>query len=691
MNQTQYKYFKRDISWLSFNYRVLLEAADDTLPVYERLKFLSIYSSNLEEYYKVRVPGYHSSIIENIKLGKAYDKPLQTLIEINEEVTRQNKHFYKIFYDAVLPELENNKIILYQTEKVKSYHKDFINNYFNEEVFPYLQPMIIQKEGIQSFIRDNSIYLVTSLLRKTKKGIDELNPNAITYTLMKVPEQKLQRFVPLPQYKGFHYLMFIEDIIRANMSSIFPGYDILDTFSIQISRDADFTLENEDEENMAERILNKVRKRKLGAITRFHYDTMMPDYFLQFLQEAYDIEREALLKGDRYLNLTDLISLPNPVGKVLEQQLPPPLKVEAFEKNNSILRVIKKEDVLMHFPYQSFDYLLRFLLQAAFDPKVEEIKVTQYRVAEHSAVVNSLISAAKNGKKVTVFVELKARFDEEHNYITSSLMQEAGIKIIYSLPGLKVHAKAAYVRRKGSEKKPIRGYAYLGTGNFNEKTAKIYSDVGLLTSNQNIIEEIDQLFKLLEGEQQKTPFNNILVAQYNMISTIEEMIREEISNVQKGLKGHIILKMNSLQDTKMIKELYKASEAGVKIELIIRGICCLIPNQPYSKNITITRIVDSYLEHSRIWYFHSNGLKKLYITSADWMERNLYRRIEIATPIYDDKIKQEIIDILQIQLNDNTSAVSIDENLNNIPKTNHHPPIRAQQAEYEYLRMIQKE
>ncbi len=690
MNKTRYKYFKRDISWLSFNFRVLLEAADSSLPIYERLKFLSIYSSNLEEYYRVRVPGYHSSIIQNIELNKSYDKPLQTLIEINEEVTKQNKHFYKIFYESILPELENNKIILYQTEKVKSVHYDFINSFFNEEVFPYLQPMIIQKEGIQSFIQDNTIYLVTSLLRKIKKEDSELDPNDITYTLMKVPEHKLQRFVVLPKHNEYHYLMFIEDIIRANMQSIFPGYNILDTFSIKISRDADFTLEKEDEENIAEKILKKVRNRKIGTITRFQYDKMMPDYFIEFLQEAYNIEKEALLKGDRYLNLTDLISLPNPVGKSLEQILPPPLKVDIFEKNKSILKVIKKEDVLIHFPYQSFDYLLRFLLQAAFDPKVEEIKVTQYRVAENSAVVNSLISAAKNGKKVTVFVELKARFDEEHNYITSSQMQEAGIKIIYSLPGLKVHAKVAYVRIKGSGKTPIRGYAYLGTGNFNEKTAKIYSDIGLLTSNQNIIEEIDQVFKVLEGHKQQIPFNNILVAQYNMVSSIEAMIRAEIENVRYGKKGHIILKMNSLQDTKMIEELYKASEAGVKIELIIRGICCLVPNQPYSKNITITRIVDSYLEHSRIWYFYSDGAQKLYITSADWMERNLYRRIEIGTPIYDEKIKEEIIDFLQIQLSDNTSAVTLDENLNNIPKTNNLTPVRAQHAVYNYLRKKQE-
>ena len=381
------------------------------------------------------------------------------------------------------------------------------------------------------------------------------------------------------------------------------------------------------------------------------------------------------------------MDLPNPSNKKLTEDLPAALRVPDFEKNTSILRVLRKKDILMHFPYQSFDYLIRFLMQAAFDPKVLEIKVTQYRVAEDSAVINSLISAAKNGKKVTVFVELKARFDEENNLKTAEAMQQAGIKIIYSLKGLKVHAKLAYVRKRSKDPKvPIKGYAYLSTGNFNEKTARIYSDMGLLTSNQDIITEINELFNILEGRTKTYKFNHLLVAQFNMVPMLHKMVDREIAHIESGNKGRIILKMNSLQDKKMIKELYRASTAGVEVDLIIRGICCLVPNQPYSKNIKVTRIVDSYLEHTRIWYFHNNGNPTYHLTSADWMERNLRRRIETAYPIYCEKHRKQIMDFLNIQLNDNVKASFIDENLNNVFKTNDQPKVRAQRAFYNYLK-----
>lgn len=694
MEKMTYKYFKRDISWLSFNYRVLLEAKDASLPIYERIKFLSIYSSNLEEFYKVRVSGYHSSILKSIKKDKSIDKALETLMEINTEVTKQEKEYFHIFNEMILPTLKKENIILYQTEKVNDYHKAYIEKFFNEEVFPFLQPMIIQKGHIHSFIQDNRIYQAISLKRKRNNKTSN-SKDETTYALMKIPQNQLPRFVMLPSIDGKHYIMFIDDVIKANLKSIFPGYEIIECYSIKISRDADFSVENVEQTDIAERILNNVRRRKIGAVTRFQYDKDMPDYFLEYLKEVYDIEDEELLSGNKYLNLSDLISLPNPVGDSLTQNLPKPLRVPEFEMNNSILSVLRKQDILLHFPYQSFDYLLRFLMQAAFDPKVLEIKVTQYRVAENSAVINSLISAAKNGKKVTVFVELKARFDEENNYLSSELMQQAGVKIIYSLPGLKVHAKLAYIRKRSNDPdEPIKGYAYLGTGNFNEKTARIYSDKGLLTSNRDIIVEIDEVFNILEGKGQSKVFQHLLVAQFNMIPEINAMIDREINHVQNGGKGRIVIKLNSLEDKSMINSLYRASEAGVEIDLIIRGICCLIPNQEFSKNIRITRIVDSYLEHSRIWYFYNMGEENLYLTSADWMSRNLHRRIEVAFPIFDAQIKREIIDILKIQLADNVSAVWVDEYLNNVFKrdglTDDVNLVRSQRDTYEYLRGIKQ-
>ncbi|OJV84246.1 MAG: polyphosphate kinase 1 [Bacteroidia bacterium 44-10] len=684
MNNSIYRYFKRDISWLSFNYRVLLEARNERLPVYERIKFLAIYASNLEEFYKIRVSGYHSSLLESIKRDESVEEAMKTIVQINNEVTAQEEEYDDIFHEMILPELRRNGIILYQTDKVEPFHQEYVSKYFNEEVFPYLQPMIIQKDDIHSFIQDGRIYQVISLLKKKKK-------QGYTYAIMKIPYTKIPRFIELPSYDGKYYILFIDDVIKANMQSVFPGYRIEDCFSIKISRDADFSLEDEDQKDIAEEILRKVRKRKIGAVTRFQYDKDMPDYFLHYLCEAYEIEEEELLPSGRYLNRADLSKLPNPVGDSLKQHLPPPLRVPEVEANSSILRVLRKQDVLLHFPYQSFDYLLRFLMQAAFDPKVLEIKVTQYRVAENSAVINSLISAAKNGKKVTVFVELKARFDEMNNYLTSELMQQAGVKIIYSLPGLKVHAKLAYVRKRSNDPdEPIKGYAYLGTGNFNEKTARIYSDKGLLTSNKEFIRDIDEVFRVLEGKPYMHNFKHLLVTQFNMLPEIHRMIEREINQVKNGGIGYIILKMNSLEDRGMIDALYRASEAGVKIDLIIRGICCLVPNQPYSKNITVTRIVDAYLEHARVWYFFNGGEEDIYLTSADWMQRNLHRRIEVAFPIYTESLKRQIIDILKIQLEDNQSAVWIDENLQNVFKRDtapaDAPPVRAQQAIYEYLK-----
>jgi polyphosphate kinase len=686
MDAPNYRYFNRDLSWLSFNYRVLLEAKNEQLPVYERIKFLSIYSSNLEEFYKIRVSGYHNTLLKSIKDDDATREALRILTEINKEVTAQEEEYYRIFYDSILPELKKNRIILYQSEQVEPFHKTFVEKYFNEEIFPFLQPMIIQKNGIHSFIQDGRIYLVISLQRKRKRKSEIQRPR-YTYALMKIPYTRLPRFVELPSHQGFHYIMFIEDMIKANLHSVFPGYNIVDCYSIKISRDADFSLENEDQKDIAEKILKKVRKRKIGAVTRFQYDRNMPPYFLKYLCDTYEIEEEELLPSGRYLNLAELAELPNPVGEKLYRQLPDPLRVPVLETDNSILSVLRHQDVLLHFPYQSFDYVLRFLMQAAFDPKVVEIKVTQYRVAENSAVVNSLISAAKNGKKVTVFVEMKARFDEENNYVTAELMQQSGIKIIYSLPGLKVHAKLAYVRLKSNDPDhPLKGYAYLSTGNFNEKTARIYSDKGLLTSNSDFIRDIDEIFHILEGKPHHREFKRLLVTQFNMLPAIHEMINREIDHAKSGGTGRIILKMNSLEDKDMIDALYRASEAGVKIDLIIRGICRLVPNQPYSKNIAVTRIVDAYLEHSRVWYFYNEGKEDVYLASADWMERNLHRRIETAFPILSEPLKQQVIDILNLQLADNQSATWMDENLRNIFKQDDNPAVRAQQATYEYLK-----
>ena len=685
--ENSHKYFKRDISWLSFNYRVLLEAEDETLPIYERIKFLSIYSSNLEEFYEIRVAEHRGVIMKKNFTEESGAEAEETLAEITEEVNRQQREYYRIF-SKVLQELNRQDIYLYQDSRPEPFHEEFVHNFFNEEVFPFLSPVMIQAGDIRTFIRDRRLYLVIRMVKKSKRMAEPDYVPDYYYALMKIPYAKVPRFIELPTHEGKHYIMFIDDIIRANLSSIFPGYVVESCYSIKISRDADIYLDDEKGGNIVENIRKKVKKRKIGALSRFMYDSNMPDDFLAFICNAFGITTDDLVLGGRYNNLQDLIKLPNPRGKELEQQVPSPMRVPFLDEMGSVFRAVKKRDILLHFPYQSFDYLIRFLMEAAFDPKVDEIKITQYRVAENSAVINTLISAAQNGKKVTVFVELKARFDEENNMSTAERMEQAGIRIIYSIPGLKVHAKVAVILRKDTEDGcKRRDFAYLSTGNFNEKTARIYSDMALLTSNAELITDINKVFAVLEGKLAGPTFRHLLVARFNMVPELTRMIHREIEHVKAGRKGRIVLKMNGLHDQNMINELYNASENGVEIDLIVRGICCLVPNRPFSANIKVTRIVDMFLEHSRIWYFYNDGEEELFLTSADWMRRNLNRRIETAFPILNAEIKRNIIDILNIQLQDNVKACLIDEHLHNNFKRDGNPvKVRAQLAIYEYLK-----
>jgi polyphosphate kinase len=411
----------------------------------------------------------------------------------------------------------------------------------------------------------------------------------------------------------------------------------------------------------------------------------MPQECLDYICDTFRLFREDLIPDNVHLNMEDLIKLPNPSGKKLERKPIVPIRIPELDRTNWVFPIIRKKDIFLHYPYHTFDYFIRFLMEASTNPKVEEIMVTQYRVAEDSEIITNLINAAKNGKKVTVFVELKARFDEENNLYTSEMMKQAGICILYSLPGLKVHAKVALVVEKSGLGKSRKSYAYLSTGNFNEKTARLYSDMAIFTSKSKITKEISQLFDVLKGQNKGFEFNHLWVTQFNLLPNLKSCIHREINHAKEGEQTHIILKMNGLQDHAMIDELYKASEAGVKIDLIVRGISCIVPNQLYSKNIRVTRIVDMFLEHSRIWYFYNKGKEDLYLTSADWMKRNLYRRIETAFPVLDKKIKQTIIRILEIQLNDNVKACFIDENLNNVFKHSSGKTVNTQHDIYKLM------
>ncbi|WP_455496954.1 polyphosphate kinase 1 [Coprobacter sp.] len=675
-------FFKRDISWLSFNYRVLLEAKNKNRPIYDRIKFLSIFSSNLEEFYKIRISEHRGIITQENNDSISRIRAQETLYEINQEVSRQMQDFFSVFRDEILPEMEKNNIILYQGEQpLIELHRAFIRKYFYEEIFPFLQPVLILKEDISSFLRDNRLYLAIKLCKKK-------NQEPPYYALIKVPFSKVPRFITLPSIDNTHYLMFVDDAIGYNLDIVFPGFVIDSYYSIRVSRDADFSIDPRHSYDLVEEIRKNVKKRKTGRANRMVYNYRMPQDMLQYLCETYHIPKSQCIPAGRYLTLEDLIKLPNPGHPELSS--PPffPMRVSIFDRSGSMFKVIKQQDILLYYPYQSFDYLIRFLTEAAYDPKVDEIKITQYRVAEDSAVVNALIAAAKNGKRVTVFVELKARFDEENNIATSERMQKAGVKIIFSTPGLKVHAKVALILRRSENGENVeKSFAYLSTGNFNEKTAKIYSDMGLFTYNTTLIQDLNLLFNVLEGKATSPHFDQLLVSQFNMLPILKEKIAHEIELARQGKAAYIILKMNGLQDEEMIRLLYDASEAGVKIDLIIRGICCLVPNQSYSQNIRIIRIIDEFLEHARIWYFNAEGKEEVFLSSADWMKRNLNRRIETAFPILDKPIKQKIIITLKLQLQDNTQACIINEHLQNIPIIhNTENPIRAQQKIYELLK-----
>lgn len=673
--------FNRDMSWLSFNHRVLQEAKDHTLPLYERIKFLAIYANNLEEFYKVRV-AEHRSILTIDSKGKAtktVQKAEDTLSQIHKEVTLQQQEFTDIFTNMIMPELSKNNIFLCKPDQLKASQIEYIKQYFNNEILPFLQPIMVKEGEIYAFLRDNRLYITVRMYKK--KDTEQLRPK---YAAIKMPHSKVTRFIQLPVVNDRHYILFLEDIIKVNLDIIFPGYTIDSAHVVQVSRDADLMIENELDGDLVNKISRSLSRRKTGAPSRFAHERGMPQDMIKVICHAFNINKTDVVEGGNNLALQHLFALPNPLSPQLEAPRNHTIPVSGVTQKTSIFKSIKKNDILVQYPYHSYDHLIRFLMEASLDSSVDEIMVTQYRVASHSVVVNSLISAAKNGKKVTVFVELKARFDEENNLISAARMKKAGVKIIYSIPNLKVHAKVALISRRSKDGNEKTSYAYLSTGNFNEETASIYSDFGLFTVNKEIIKDLRQLFHFLNDTNYRPEFSKILVAQFNLVDSLAELLDKEIEAAKAGRKANITIKMNAIQDPTMIAKLYEASEAGVTIDMIIRGICCLIPGESYSRNITITRLVDHYLEHTRIWHFHADGENKIYMGSPDWMKRNLYRRVETAFPILDESIKTTIMHYLQLELKDNTKGTFINNKLEDIPKRNDEAIVRSQFDMIEY-------
>ena len=682
---TENKYYDRELSWLSFNKLVLDQTKDTSLPLFERIKFCAIYDSNLDEFYRIRVAYYQGLIDIPKKNRKNLEySPKTVLSNIKKEVYKQQSEFEDTFYNKILPELKKSGIIIWQDEILEEKHENFLKEYFSKEVLPEIQPVMLSSSGaVLPFLKDNVIYLAIKMHKKTRPS-----DYKSSYAVIQVPSDSLGRFAELPELSGKYLYMFLEDVIRKHLYMIFPGYNILSSYSIKLSRNADLMIEDEFTGNILNKLRKSLRQRKTGLPARFSYDKNIPEDLMSVLQLAFNLSEKDFFPVGKYLNLRDLFQLKNPLSPKYEL---PPLKqlnhpvIDAYD---SIMDAVENNDILLHFPYQTYDYVLRFFHEAATDPEVEEIKTTQYRVATNSAIVNALIAASGNGKDVTVFVEVKARFDEENNIAFADKMREAGINVITGIPGLKVHAKTALVIKKASKKSKKKTFAFIGSGNFNEKTATQYSDEGFFTSDKNINKDIEKLFLYLENPVEKFNFKHILVPGFNMLSVLKEKINREIKNAENGKKSRLILKVNGLGDKEMIDMLYDAGNKGVKIDLIVRSICKLRPGMPFSQNITVTRIVDRFLEHSRIYAFYNDGNREVYISSSDFLTRNLRRRVEAAVPIYNTELINEIFDILELQLRDNTKAKFLDSCINNIDKevSEKTKQYRAQSDIYNYLK-----
>jgi polyphosphate kinase len=676
------KYFNRDLSWLSFNHRVLQEAKDLRVPLYERMKFLAIFSTNLEEFYRIRVAEWKRLVLLTKKTKKELKvNPQLVLKNINKTVLKQQVEFTDIFWNQIAKELESKNIFIVNEKMLSKQQEVFVREYFKEKVLPLIKPIMINTRKNPPQLDEKSIYLAVKICDYDRPG-----PRVYEYAIAEIPSRKISRFLTLPEQDGQHFVMILGDVLRLCLNDLFPEYESIEAYSIKLTRDAELVLEDEFSGSLLKKIKKGISERAKGTPTRMLYDRSMPDDFLKHLKKIFGVGRLDLMPGGRYHNFSDLMNFPKFETKGILYDNLPFLKIKELDASTSMLDAISKKDYLLHFPYHCYDYVIRFLNEAAEDKNVTTIKITLYRVATNSKVIQAILKALENGKNVIAFMELKARFDEESNIYYAKELEEAGAKVLYSFPILKVHSKMICVERKEGEK--LRRYCYLSTGNFNENTSKIYVDSSLLTKEKYLGKEVSAVFDILADTRIKREFKHLLVAPDHMRHDLYTMIDQEIKNSLKGKPAFITLKLNSLQDSLMIDKLYEASQEGVEIKLIIRGICCLIPGiKGLSENIKVISIVDRFLEHTRVYIFGNDGDPKVYLSSADWMERNLSRRFEVGFPIYDPLLKEEVIDLIKIQWKDNTKARIINKIQNNTyRKSIAKARSRAQIDAYAYLK-----
>ena len=678
------RFINREISWLYFNERVLQEAMDESNPIIERLKFLGIFSNNRDEYFRVRVATIKRMVqIEKKKEVKPVEPAEKVLAEILSTVEEQEKRFTSTFAE-ILKELKKHKIVFLNDTQLKKKQGEFVQKFFKNEVVPNLFPIMLKSLENPDTLSDNAIYLAVHLQDSMEQKDDD-------YALIMVPTNVISRFLLIPSKSKTNYVMMLDDVMRYCMKEIFApfGFDTFRSYTIKFTRDAELDIDNDLVKSFIEQINDSVKRRKKGAPVRFVYDRDIPEVFLKRLLRKLNLTvTDNLRGGGKYHNFKDFMSFPkigtpeliNPSFSILSHPV--------LSKSISILKAIREQDILLHFPYQSFQYIVDLLREASIDPKVRAIKMTFYRAASDSNVINALINAAQNGKNVTVFLEIQARFDEEANIHWTRKLREEGVKIIKTLPGYKVHSKLLLIRRK--EEGQNFYYANISTGNYNESTAKVYADDSLLTANQKIAREVNMLFHIFESPYNPPKFKHLIIAPYQLRNSFIKLLNTEIRNAKAGKDAWAIIKINNLVDKKIINKIYQASNAGVKIDIICRGICVLIPHiKGLSENINVISIVDKFLEHSRILVFANGGNSKYYISSADWMIRNFDHRFETACPIYDEDLQNEIMDILKIQLSDNVKARVVNESpINKYVTKDKAKPLRSQIETYSYLKTI---
>jgi len=681
MTKKKVPFLNREISWLYFNERVLQEVADETVPLIERIKFLSIFSSNLEEFYRVRVATMSRLANLNDKAKELLGiNPKKVLNEIKNIVVRQERKFEQLFQATLMNELAQNRIFILNDTQLNVSRGEFVRNHFRDKILSNLVPILIQPDKPFPELKDRYLYFFVRLTKKTSKLAEN-------YALIELPPD-LPRFLVLPETNDLKFIILAEDIIKYCLDDIFYvfNYTELDAYSIQVTRDAELDIDKNVSDKFIDELKTSLAKRKKGKPMRLLYDTQMPFDMLSVLVSKMKIEAESLIPGNRYHRFGDFIRFPNVGPKNLEYASNPPLKVSGLHRTESIFNKLAERDYLINLPYQSYDYIILFLREAAIDPKVVEIHITLYRLAENSRVINALINAVKNGKKVNCLVELKARFDEQANIFWSTRLVEEGVHVNYGLTDYKVHSKICLVKRM--EKGRAVYYANLATGNFNEKTARIYGDHSIFTAKKEITHDLLKLFTALNKKTVTKGFKHLIVSPLETRNKLYALIDREIKIAKSGKPAYLIFKVNSLADEGTVEKLYEASNAGVIIKLIVRGICCLVPGvKCYSENITVISIIDRYLEHARVFIYGNSGKEEMYLSSADLMSRNFEHRVEVGFPVLDAEVRQEIRDIIEFQLQDNVKARDITKtNTNKYHKNRLAAKVRAQVQTYNYLK-----